>query len=66
MRPANLLITGTPGTGKSTLSQAVAKLLNFNHIDIPQIVKSEGYHDGWDDEWETFLVDDEKVIHLSI
>lgn len=30
----NVLITGSPGTGKSTLAEQVAETLQFDHIDV--------------------------------
>lgn len=31
-----LIITGTPGTGKSTLARWLSKKLHFSHFDLPQ------------------------------
>ncbi len=61
MKKPTILITGTPGTGKSTLSAKVAKALNYEHINVPQMVKENNLHDGYDEEWDTYNVNDDKV-----
>ncbi|QRW18953.1 adenylate kinase [Rhizoctonia solani] len=41
-----IVITGTPGTGKSTC----------------RAVKEKGLHEGFDEEWQSYIVDEDKVI----
>lgn len=36
----NILVTGTPGTGKSTLAEALADRLGFRHVDIGALVRA--------------------------
>jgi len=37
----NILITGVPGTGKSTLAERLAKELGYNYIDLNDVVKEK-------------------------
>jgi len=37
----NILITGTPGTGKTTTASLVAEEAGFTHIDVSALVKKE-------------------------
>jgi broad-specificity NMP kinase len=32
--PTNILVTGTPGTGKTTFSKQLADKLGFRHIEV--------------------------------
>ena len=58
-RPPNILITGTPGVGKTTTAEAVATALGFAHVDIGKAITEQELHSGWDDEFECNIVDDQ-------
>uniref|UniRef100_A0A1J3G6X9 Adenylate kinase isoenzyme 6 homolog n=2 Tax=Noccaea caerulescens TaxID=107243 RepID=A0A1J3G6X9_NOCCA len=60
LRP-NLLITGTPGTGKSTTAAALAEATNFRHICVGDLVKEKNLHDGWDDKLESYIINEDLV-----
>ncbi|XP_010520343.1 PREDICTED: adenylate kinase isoenzyme 6 homolog [Tarenaya hassleriana] len=57
----NILITGTPGTGKSTVASALAEATNLRHICIGDLVKEKNLHDGWDDELECHIINEDLV-----
>ena len=61
-----ILITGTPGTGKSTHAQMLAEMcpLPLQHINVGELVKEKDLHEGYDDEWQSYIVDDDKVCFL--
>ena len=48
----NIIVTGTPGTGKTTFSQLLLATLpdGFQHVNIGDVVKREKAHSGWNDE----------------
>jgi adenylate kinase len=54
----NILVSGTPGTGKSTLCEALAKRLELDYINIGKLVKDEGFHAGFDTEFQAFKIDE--------
>ena len=56
-----MLITGTPGTGKTTTADAIASATGLNHVNIGQLVKDQSLHSGWDEEFECFLIDEDKA-----
>lgn len=59
-----LLLTGTPGTGKTTHSQLLASSsssIPLVHINVSDLVKEKGFHEGWDEEWQTWIMDEDKV-----
>eukprot|EP01132_Coremiostelium_polycephalum_P006655 gene6655-8234_t len=57
----NILITGTPGTGKSSLSEVLASSHQMKHLDIGVLVKEKELHDGWDSEFQCWILDEDKV-----
>ena len=50
MNQIHISITGTTGVGKSTIAQAIARSLSFNHgIDI-KIIDEDNAADDWEGE----------------
>lgn len=61
-RPApNIIITGTPGVGKTSHCEQLAERTGLKHISINQIVKDRECHEGWDEEYQSWIVDEDKV-----
>jgi energy-coupling factor transporter ATP-binding protein EcfA2 len=58
----NILVTGTPGTGKSTLAASLAKATGHQHIDVSKLVKEKELHDGYIAEFDTFDLNDDKLV----
>lgn len=64
-RDANILITGTPGTGKTTLSELVASSTGLRHINVTDLVKEKSLHEGKDEEFDSYILDEDKVSSSS-
>ena len=60
-RQPNIIITGTPGVGKTSHCDVLAANTGLKHLSINQIVKDRGCHDGWDKEYKSWIVDEDKV-----
>ena len=58
----NILITGTPGVGKSIHCEALGKATSFEVVDVNQVVVDNVCHDGWNKEYESFMINEDKVI----
>ncbi|KAJ1904975.1 factor activating pos9 [Tieghemiomyces parasiticus] len=58
----NILITGTPGTGKTTMAELAAIKTGLHHIDVSALVKAEGLHEGHDTEFDTYILDEDKLL----
>ena len=58
----NILVTGTPGVGKSSHCEALAKAVSFKIINVNQVVVDNVCHDGWNKEYESFMINEDKVI----
>ncbi|KAK6059787.1 tRNA pseudouridine synthase A [Cooperia oncophora] len=61
-RRPNILITGTPGTGKSTLAQEVASRLQFDAIDVGKEVREHGLVEAFDPRLNCHVLDEEKLL----
>ncbi|OBT78488.1 hypothetical protein VF21_00979 [Pseudogymnoascus sp. 05NY08] len=58
----NIIITGTPGVGKTTHCETLAASLGLKHLSINTIVKDRACHDGWDEEYQSWIVDEDKLL----
>ncbi|KFX93835.1 hypothetical protein V495_07856 [Pseudogymnoascus sp. VKM F-4514 (FW-929)] len=58
----NIIITGTPGVGKTTHCETLAASLGLTHLSINTVVKDKGCHDGWDEEYQSWIVDEDKLL----
>lgn len=61
-----ILITGTPGTGKSTLSQYLSAKLSMQEksvktVLVNDLIKSEKLYEEYDSHFDTYIIDDRKV-----
>ena len=58
----NILITGTPGTGKTATAAMVAEATNLRHINVGDWVKKQELHSGYDTEFDSYIIDEDKVL----
>ncbi|EMD67705.1 hypothetical protein COCSADRAFT_82406 [Bipolaris sorokiniana ND90Pr] len=58
----NIVITGTPGVGKTTHAEQLAQATGLKHLSVNQIVKDEGFHEGKDEETGSWIVDEDKLL----
>lgn len=61
----NILVTGTPGTGKTTIASALAEAAQLRHVNIGELVKEKNLHDGWDEELDCHIINEDLVRHSS-
>ena len=57
----NILVTGTPGTGKSTTCEQIAEATGLKYLNVGELVREQDLHCGWDDEYECHIIDEDKV-----
>ena len=59
----NILITGTPGTGKTILATQLANNIeNLSHFNINELIKQEQYTEGYDKEFDSHILDEDKLL----
>ena len=66
MRVKTIIVTGTPGTGKTTLSKELAKALSYSYVDINQIIKKYNLSEGFDKEKQCDIVDTKKLSRALV
>ncbi|KAJ1329425.1 adenylate kinase [Microdochium nivale] len=58
----NIIVTGTPGVGKTSHCEALAERSGLRHVSVNQVVKDKGCHEGWDEEYQSWVVDEDKLL----
>jgi adenylate kinase len=58
-----ILVTGVPGTGKTTISTLLAEELKGEHIELTRLVKEGGLSSGWDQTRATAIADIKALRH---
>ena len=57
----NILITGTPGTGKTLLAKELADRTGMKFINVGELAEKEQLYDGWDEELQCHILDEDRV-----
>ncbi|KAI9677564.1 MAG: factor activating pos9 [Caeruleum heppii] len=59
----NIIITGTPGVGKTSHAELLASNgADLKHLAVNTVVKQRGCHEGWDEEGQCWIVDEDKLL----
>ncbi|MCX6649086.1 MAG: adenylate kinase family protein [Candidatus Bathyarchaeota archaeon] len=58
-----IVVTGVPGTGKTTVSTLLAAELHAEHIELTRLVKEGGLSQGWDPARNTTIADMKALRH---
>lgn len=58
----NVLITGTPGTGKSCTAEMVGEQTGLRQINVSQLVKTQGWYSERDEEYDCLVIDEDRLL----
>ena len=61
----NIVITGTPGVGKTTHCEILAERTGLRHVSVNEVVKDRGCQESWSEEHQSWIVDEDKVSTAS-
>ncbi len=61
----NILVTGTPGCGKTSTASFLAERIGFlRHINVGDLIKEHKCYEGRDEELDTNILDEDKLLDL--
>ncbi|CAK5280143.1 unnamed protein product [Mycena citricolor] len=61
-----IVLTGTPGTGKTSTAQLLVdeSPIPLKHVNVGELVKQNGWFDEFDQEWQSYTIDEDKEDQL--
>ncbi|MHA1689941.1 MAG: adenylate kinase family protein [Promethearchaeota archaeon] len=57
-----IIISGTPGTGKTTVARGLGDRLRAEVISLNELVMEEGLLEGFDEERDTYIADFDRLV----
>ena len=61
-----ILITGTPGTGKTKIAQFLSKALHYKYLDVHRLISSKKLWSSYDDKRHCYVVDKKKLVAMLL
>ena len=61
-----IIVSGTPGTGKTKIAKLIARRSNFKYIDVNKLIKNEKIFDSYDKKRKCYIVDIKKLNKFLI
>jgi adenylate kinase len=61
-----IIVSGTPGTGKTTAAKKLARILGYNYLDTAKLIKKYKAYDSYDYKRKCFVVDTRKLNKMLI
>lgn len=61
-----IIVTGTPGTGKSTVARRLAKETGYRYLDVRRFIQTKNIAEGYDKRRKTHIIDVKKLSNALI
>jgi adenylate kinase len=61
-----IIVSGTPGTGKTTLSKEISSRFNLAYVDVNEIIKENKLSEGFDEKRNCEIIDTDKLNEILI
>ncbi|KAJ8601382.1 hypothetical protein CTAYLR_004983 [Chrysophaeum taylorii] len=58
----NVLVCGTPGTGKTEMSAAIARKVKMQHLNVGDLAARLDAYDGWDEDRQCHILNEDRVL----
>ena len=56
-----IIVTGTPGTGKTTVAKHVGKVLKLKYVDVNMLIKEKDLATGYDKKRNCSIINEKKL-----
>ena len=56
-----IIVSGTPGTGKTTLSKKLEKAINYRYLDVARLIKLSKLSEIYDKKRHCYIVDTNRL-----
>ncbi len=61
-----IVVTGTPGTGKTTVAKKIAKQKGYVYIDVKKLIKTFKLNEKYDKKRNSWIIDMKRLNELLI
>jgi len=58
----NILVTGTPGVGKTTFSKLLSDYIQLPYHNVGEYISNHKLYTEWDETYNVPIFDDDKVV----
>ena len=66
VRMAVVIVTGTPGSGKTEVARFLSKTLGFVHVNVNRLIRSRNLWSSYDKKRRCYVVDKKKLVRMML